>query len=62
MTTSTLAHFAILPDGDQYRLRLAMKDGSTTDIMATFDQLDALAEEIDRLLDADQDIPMPSDD
>jgi len=51
--TKSLAEFAVLPDGDQYRLRLTMVDGTSMDLLASFDQLDMLAEEIDLRLDMD---------
>lgn len=44
---------AIAADGDDYRLSLTFAGGVTIDALVTFDQLDDLAEEIDRQLDAD---------
>lgn len=57
--TARLARFAIETDGTSYRLRLTLDDGTILDIGASFDQLDDLGEEIDRRLDADQDLPQP---
>ncbi|ALR20672.1 hypothetical protein [Sphingobium baderi] len=57
--TGALAHFAIERDGENYRLQLALEDGAVLNIIATFEQLDLLGEEIDRRLDADQDLPTP---
>lgn len=59
MTTARLARFAIAPDGGCYSLQLTMEDGTMIAIGVTFDQLDLLGEEIDRRLDADQDLPPP---
>lgn len=47
--------FQIEPDGDRYRLQFRLPDGATVELIASFEQLDLLAEEIDRRLDADQD-------
>jgi len=38
-----------------------LDDGTVLAVPATFDQLDQLGEEIDRRLDADQEIPLPQD-
>jgi hypothetical protein len=57
--TARLARFAIETDGECYRLRLTLDDGTILDIGASFDQLDELGEEIDRRLDTDQDLPRP---
>lgn len=57
--TGSLAHFAIERDGENYRLRLVLEDGAILNISATFEQLDLLGEEIDRRLDADQDLLPP---
>ncbi|HEX7855786.1 MAG TPA: hypothetical protein VF503_19045 [Sphingobium sp.] len=53
--TATLAQFAITQDGELYRLQFVLEDGTTTTIAASYEQLDLLAEEIDRRLDADED-------
>jgi hypothetical protein len=57
MMIKSLAHFAIVPADDCYRLKFKMEDDSVIEILASFDQLDLLAEEIDRRLDEDQDLP-----
>lgn len=57
--TARLARFAIDADGEYYRLRLTLDDGTIFDVGASFDQLDELGEEIDRRLDADQDWAPP---
>jgi hypothetical protein len=59
MMTNRLTHFAIEPDGECYSLQLTMEDGTTIAVGVTFDQLDLLGEEIDRRLDADQDLLPP---
>jgi len=38
--TISLSHFAIEPDGGQYRLQLTLEDGMVLKIGAAFDQLD----------------------
>jgi len=53
--TKSLANFTIVPDGESYRLQFALDDGSIAEVLASFAQLDQLAEEIDRQLDADED-------
>jgi len=50
-----LDQFQIEPDDGRYRLRFTLKDGEVLKILASFEQLDMLAEEIDRRLDTDQD-------
>jgi len=57
--TATLVHFAVEADGEGYCLRLTLRDGTVLAVPATFDQLDRLGEEIDRRLDADQELPLP---
>lgn len=47
--------FQIEPDGGHYRLQFTLHDGTKLEVVASFEQLDLLAEEIDRRLDADQD-------
>lgn len=49
-----LAEAAIEPVGADYLIRFASQDGVSFELLATFDQLDQLAEEIDRRLDADE--------
>jgi len=43
----------IIEHGEEYLLRLTTDDGAYCEFVASFDQLDALAEDIDRRLDAD---------
>jgi hypothetical protein len=50
-----LKSFAIEPREGGYRLRLETEGGIDFEFLASFDQLDLLAEDIDRQLDADQD-------
>ncbi|WP_157035731.1 MULTISPECIES: hypothetical protein [Sphingobium] len=57
--TAHLASFAIEAEAERYRLRLTLDDGTILDIGISFDQLDELGEEIDRRLDADQDLLPP---
>jgi len=55
LQSSTLA-----PDGDDYRLTLALADGAVIDLLITFEQLDDLAEDIDRQLDTDDEWAEPA--
>ena len=50
-----IKRFAIVPDQGRYRLHLETENGEIVELLASFDQLDLLAEDIDRRLDADQD-------
>ena len=50
-----LKRFTITPHEDGYRLRVETMSGETMELLASFDQLDLIAEDIDRRLDADQD-------
>jgi hypothetical protein len=50
-----LAQFQLAPDGDLYRLQFVLEDGQTIQVLASFEQLDLLSEEIDRQLDSDED-------
>jgi len=59
--TRILSRFTIAPDDGRYLLMLELEDGTTVEIMTSFEQLDLLSEEIDRRLDEDEDIrPNPS--
>jgi len=49
-----LARFTITPNGDHYRIGFTLQDGGTMELIASFEQLDAIAEEIDRRLDMDE--------
>ncbi len=53
--TKVLARISITANGDDYRLRLETGDGEVFEVVASFEQLDLLAEDIDRRLDADED-------
>ena len=57
--TKSLKRFTITPHGDGYLLHLETGDGETLDLAASFEQLDLIAEEIDRRLDADEDEMLP---
>ncbi len=52
--SQSLTHFAIVPDGDGYALQFTLEGGEIVVIGASFEQLDMLAEEIDRRLDMDE--------
>lgn len=55
VTSTRLTAAVIAPDGDDYRLSLTFADGATVETLVSFEQLDDLAEEIDRQLDTDDD-------
>ncbi len=57
--TKSLKRFTITPQGDGYLLHLETNDGETLELAASFEQLDLIAEEIDRRLDADEDEMLP---
>ena len=50
-----IKRFAIMPFAGRYRLHIETEDGEAVELRASFNQLDLLAEDIDRRLDADQD-------
>ncbi len=50
-----LKHWVIEPHEDGYHLRIETEEGDVFEFLASFDQLDLIAEDIDRRLDADQD-------
>ena len=50
-----LRSFAIEPREGGYRLRIDTESGVDFEFFASFNQLDLIAEDIDRQLDADQD-------
>jgi len=54
-----LTRFSITAHEEGYLLRLETEDGEPVDILASFDQLDLLSEEIDRRLDEDSDQALP---
>jgi hypothetical protein len=51
---------ALAPNGDDYRLTLTLADGAVIDLLVTFEQLDDLAEDIDRRLDTDDEWAEPA--
>ncbi len=55
----SLMRFAIVPDGDRYGLHLEVCDGEPIELSVSLDQLDLLAEEIDRRLETDEEVPLP---
>ncbi len=54
-----LKRFAVAPHGDGYSIILETSGGESFEVSASFEQLDLLAEEIDRRLDADDDQAPP---
>lgn len=57
--TKSLKRFSITPHEDGYLLHLETASGETFEVAASFEQLDLIAEEIDRRLDADEDQVLP---
>jgi hypothetical protein len=54
-----LRRLTITPDRAGYRLHLETDAGETFEVSASFEQLDLIAEEIDRRLDADDEGILP---
>jgi len=50
-----LSLFSITPSGDGYELHIEDEDGEVLELVASFEQLDLISEEIDRQLDDDED-------
>jgi hypothetical protein len=55
-----LTSFTIARNGEDYIVRIGTQDGANHEIVATFEQLDLLAEEIDRQLDSDEESDLAS--
>jgi hypothetical protein len=51
---NTLKTFTIAPSEGQYLLTIEEDDGSESEFLVTYDQLDLIAEEIDRQLNSDE--------
>lgn len=54
MAAKALASLAISPTGDGYLLMIEDEDGETMELTATFEQLDLIAEAVDRQLNSDE--------
>lgn len=50
---ATLTGFEIIRRGHDYLIHFNIDDGQTVEIKSTYEQLDLIAEEIDRQLDRD---------
>ncbi|USI74068.1 hypothetical protein [Sphingomonas morindae] len=57
----SLTGFEITRDGETYRLRFELDGGETVELTASYEQLDLIAEEIDRQLDADEEDVLSAD-
>jgi hypothetical protein len=57
----TLKHFTIRAEDGAYLLSIETEDGQTTEVAATFEQLDLISEEIDRVLDEDEEEALSGD-
>lgn len=60
----TLSGFSISRSGEDYLIRIEDDDGSKAEYMATYDQLDLMAEAVDEQLDGDEEdaLAIDSDD
>lgn len=56
-----LQHFTIVPSAEGYILQLEDEDGETVELIATYDQLDVIAEAIDEQLDDDEEVALSAD-
>ena len=57
-----LTGFEIVRRDDDYLIHFNMEGGQTVEIVASFDQMDLIAEEIDRQLDRDEQEVLAVDD
>jgi hypothetical protein len=57
-----LGQFTIVRSAEGYQLHIEDEDGETIELTASFDQLDLIAEEIDRQLDEAEDDDLLSHD
>ena len=51
---NALTTISIMPSDDSYQIRVEDDQGGSFEVIATFEQLDLLSEEIDRNLDRDE--------
>lgn len=58
---ATLTGFEVARRGKEYVLHFNIDDDQTIEILSTFEQLDLIAEEIDRLLDRDEEDALSAD-
>lgn len=58
----TLSGFEIKRRGRDYLLHFNIDDGQTIEALVTYDQLDLMAEEIDRELDRDEEDALRTED
>ncbi|MGQ4274553.1 hypothetical protein [Terrihabitans sp. B22-R8] len=56
MADQRLAKFTIDPAGEEFRVRIESESGREMEFIATYDQLDILADQIDEVLDAEEDV------
>lgn len=57
-----LMHFSVTVSDEGYVLHLEDEDGDVTELTATYDQLDLVAEAIDEQLDGDEEDALGIDD
>ena len=60
--SNALTGISITSEGEGYQLRLQDDQGGTYEVIATFEQLDLLSEEIDRNLNQDEEEELIVDD
>ncbi|WP_340316477.1 hypothetical protein [Rhizorhabdus argentea] len=56
-----LTGFEITRRDEDYLIHLNTDDGNTVEIVASYDQMDLIAEEIDRQLDSDEEDALAAD-
>lgn len=56
---ATLTGFEIARRGHDYLIHFNLDDGQTVELLSSFEQLDLIADEMDRLLDRDRTAAKP---
>jgi len=57
-----LETFTITPSAEGYLIRIEDEDGNTTELIASFDQLDVISDEIEGVLNSDEENALEVDD
>lgn len=58
---SELKRFTVSPADEGYLIAIETEDGETVEISASFEQLDLISEEIERILDTDEEDALSED-
>jgi hypothetical protein len=56
MADKRLGKFTITPTGEEFRIHIESDGGDTVEMLATYDQLDILADQIEELLDEEEEV------